>query len=66
MGMLNKEELVTAVLNNIKTWNWDINTKFSMTEEESKAVMEVLDLWKAQQMANRLREAQQIMRGLDK
>lgn len=66
MGMLNKEELVTAVLNNIKTWNWDINTKFSMAEEESKAVMEVLDLWKAQQMANRLREAQQIMRGLDK
>jgi hypothetical protein len=44
--MLSHEDLVTAVANNIKSWDWDINTKFSLNEEEAKAVLTVLELHK--------------------
>ena len=55
MGMLNKDDLVNSVMINMQNWDWDINTKFSLTEEEAKAVVEVLEVHMAQVNMRKLR-----------
>lgn len=53
--MLNNKELVDAITTNLENWDWSINSKFSLNEEEGKALLELLQIRKMQQTYERLR-----------
>ena len=38
--MLTSEERVRALLNNIKSWSWDIYPKFTIDREDAEALRE--------------------------
>jgi len=38
--MLTSEERVRALLNNIRSWSWDIYPKFTIDREDAKALRE--------------------------
>ena len=39
MSMLSDDELVKAMMVNLKSWNWDINSKFGIDETSAKALI---------------------------
>ena len=53
--MLSNKELVDAITTNLENWDWSINSKFSLNEEEGKALLELLQIRKMQQTYERLR-----------
>ena len=53
--MLNNKELVDAITTNLENWDWSINSKFSLNEEEAKALLELLQIRRMQQTYERLR-----------
>lgn len=46
--MLTNEERIRALVGNIKNWSWDIYPKFSLDEEDAKALLEHFRLLEVQ------------------
>lgn len=49
MGMLIDRELVTAFINNIKNWDWDIAPSYKVDSETARAVCEELIRYREQE-----------------
>ena len=39
MGMLTDREMVEALIVNLKSWDWDINTKFDIDQTTGEALV---------------------------
>ena len=55
MGVMTDKDYEVAVLNNLKDWEWDINSQYPLEKKEAEAIIRVMEMHKAQQMMKELR-----------
>ena len=48
MGMLSNKELAEALITNLASWDWSINSKFSVDEATGRALIETYKALKAE------------------
>lgn len=46
MGMLTDNEMVEALIVNLKSWDWDINTKFDIDQTTGEALIKEYERFK--------------------
>lgn len=60
--MLSQEDYITAAINNIGQWEWDIKSAYPMEKNEALAVLRVLEMYKTQKLIKELMyEEQKLM-----